>query len=239
MRKLIKILIPLVIVVALSACNDETELNYDYSDRNIENYVYTFISFDVLIYEDIEDMSNKATHIIRGYILDRRFEWLDPSVPREITEQLLREQGLTEEEIDFELEGITFERDLELVTTYRIRVLEIFQGDHNINDVIEVSVLGGEYGSERWVVDDSLEIELNSELVLFLVSWGMINQPYSLISHVQGVYHIPELEDFEENLIDIIDVEIELEGVSEMDPISITIEDLIEIAEINGLLDDD
>ena len=67
----------------------------------------------------------------------------------------------------------------------------------------------------------------------------MINQPYSLISHKQGAYHIPELEDYEENLIDFIDVEIELEGVSEMDPISITIEDLIEIAEINGLLDDE
>jgi len=80
-------------------------------------------------------------------------------------------------------------------------------------------------------------MESGSKLVLFLVSWEMAGLPYSLISHMQGVYYVPDSLENEDNLAEL-DWEIELENASELDPVTITIEDLIEIADDNGLLND-
>ena len=237
---LIKIVLLLIFVVALSACSsEESNVAYGELDSASDEFEYTIISFDTFILEDLEEMADGATHIIRGEVLDQRVEWLNLTIPREVTEQQLAEEGLTEDEIAAELEGVIFEREPEIVTLSRIRVLEIFQGNHYVDDVIEIMQLGGEYGNERWIVDGEVELEVNSELVLFLVSWDMAGLPYSLLSHVQGVYYIPsELED--EYLIEAEDehLSIELEGINEIDPVTITIEDLIEIAEENDLLDE-
>lgn len=242
---LIKILILLFVTIALSACsNNESDTAY----HNNGNAVYdgiqeTFISFDVVIYEEVEEITDMATHIIRGEILDQRTEWLDLNLSREETEQHLAELGLNEEEIEAEIysvrpDGTTDELEPELVTISRVRVLEVFQGDHNIGDVIEIMQTGGEYGYERWTVEDAVKMETGSELVLFLVSWELAGLPYSLISHMQGVYYVPDEVGDEENLVELDDVETELEAVSETDPVTITIEDLIEIAVDNELLDE-
>jgi len=200
-------------------------------------FEYTFISFDVLVLESVEELADEATHIVRGAVLEQRTEWLNFVFPREVLEQELKDQGLTAEEIAYELRGMVFEMEPELITISRVRVLEVFQGDHNVGDIIEIMQSGGEYGNERWVVEDALEIEVGVELVLFLFSWEFAGFPYSLISHMQGAYHVPEEIEVEGVLVDIGDWEIELEGLSEFDPITLTIEDLIEISEENGLLD--
>ena len=233
MRKiLLKIVMLLIFVVILSACSNN-ESGSIYHDGEFED---TFIAFDYLVLEDAEGLAEEATHIIRAEVLDQRVEWLDLTISREMVEQLLEEEGLTTAEIEAELDGIIFECEkLDLVTISNVKVLEIFQGDHNVGDEIEIMKLGGEYGSERWIVEDALEMEVGSEFVLFLVSWKVAELPYSLISHAQGAYYIPD-----ELIIDEVDIldenndiepELELESAGDVDPVTITIEDLIDIAE--------
>jgi len=242
---LIKIVMLLIFVVILSACStNQSNLAYHNDDNSICNGIQeTFISFDVVIYEDIEEMTDMATHIIRGEVLDQRTEWLDLNLSREEREQYLAELGLDDEEMEAKIydvrsDGTADELELELVTISRVRVLEVFQGDHNIGDVIEIMQIGGEYGYDRWTVEGAVEMETESELVLFLVSWEFAELPYALISHMQGVYYVPDELGDEESLAELDEREIELESVSASDPVTITIEDLIEIAEDNDLLNE-
>jgi len=184
-----------IVVIGLSACSSD-ELNVASGSESADDeYEYTYtmtISLDVYIFEDIEDLADDATHIIRGEILDQRVEWLDMTLSREATEQILIEEGyLDGAEIEYRLQWYDFEPQMELVTISRIRVLETFQGDHDIDDVIEVFTVGGIYENQQWVLEDAVELEVGSELVLFLASWEFAGLPYALTSHIQSVYYIP------------------------------------------------
>ena len=248
--------------IALSACShhlsdvnyrnsDESDVDYrnsdesgiDYRNNNESDANYnnnevqeTFISFDVVVYEYVEEMADMATNIIRGEILDQHVEWLDINLSIEETYQMLEERGLSEKEIEAEIysvrsDGTTDMLDLELVTISRVRVLEIFKGSHNVGDIIYVMQTGGEHGSARWTVEGAMTLEAKSEFVLFLVSWEFAGLPYSLISNMQGAYYTPYALDYDGQLLEFNYIEAELGAVSEIDPITISIGDLINIAE--------
>jgi len=243
---LVKIALLLIFSIFLVACDQNDLIGNDHGENgyhqeslsdNPDEFVYTFISYDVHIRESTEELLDLATHLIRGRVLDQRSVWYNPTLTPEATTQLLSELGLTEDEIKTELENLTFEQEDELITISRIEVLEVFQGDHQVGDIIEVMQGGGEYGNERWIVEDRLDMELGSELILFLVSWEFAGFPYSLTSHIQGAYLVPPAIEHEEYLVEIENLDIELNPLSDADPITITIEDLIEIAEENDLLD--
>ena len=198
---------------------------------------YAEVTGDVWIFEDVGELANFATNIIRGEVLDKQYKWMDNSLSREDMTIILRSDGLTDDEIEYHLYGQDFEqRELDLVTLYTVLVLEVFKGDHQIGDIIEIATLGGEYEGITLTVCDAIEMESGSELIMFLFSWELIGQPYSLISHIQGVYYIPGELDIEKTVLEYEGFDIELESVSEHDPIFITLDDLIEIAEYYDLL---
>ena len=193
---------------------------------------------DYFILEDVKEMADLATDIIRGQVLDKRVEWLNMRPSREAVEERMLNQGMNQEEIDFELYGIDFEPDFELMTIYRVQVLEVFQGETTLGEVIEVMRRGGEYGGQYWFMADAVELIVDTELVLFLFTHGLTGNPFVLVSHVQGVYYVPSQLGEYEYLVEYDNLELELEKASELDPIILTIEDLIYIAEENGLIDD-
>ena len=236
---LVKIVILLTITVSLSACyNGDSSITRDDSELDKSEFETTFIHADIYIFEDIEDMRDMATHIIRGEVLDHRFEWINTNLSQEALEQILIEYDYTDAEIEEYIEWSDFEPIMELMTIYRVRILEVFQGDHDTESVIEVAVVGGEYENQLWILDEAVELEIGGELILFLAAWET-EELYSPLSHIQSIYYIPnEIKD--EYITEIEDeyFELELENINEIDPIAITIEDLIEIAEENDLLDE-
>jgi len=207
----------------------ESELTSE-SD-NLEEINEVVISIDGALHESVEDLAEEASHIIRGEVLEQRAEWLNLAIPREVIERMLVDDYLTEDE----MEAATLAREPELVTISRIQVLEVFQGDHQVGDIIEVMQLGGEYGNDRWIVENAIELEVGLESILFLNEWEIIDQPFSLINYAQGAY--ASLFGRNERLKDFVDGTFSLETISETDPILVRVGDLIRIAAENGLLD--
>ena len=136
---------------------------------------------DAFLHEHIGvvgDIIYTATDVIQGEILEQRVEWLDLTFPREVIGQLLVEEGL------IGAEDVALARGLELVTVSRIQISEIFYGNHQVGDIIEIMQLGGEYGSQLWIVNGAPALRVNSESILFLVSGDLIEQPYSMLVQV-------------------------------------------------------
>jgi len=181
-------------------------------------------------------MADLATDIISGKVLDKRFEWVNVRTPRELVVEDMLNQGMSQEEIDYELYGFSFEPDYELMTIYRIQVLEVFQGILNVEEIIEVARQGGEYGNHYWFRADAIELVVDTEFVLFLFSWRLTNHPFVLVSHIQGAYYIPSSVEEYEYLVEYENLELELENASELDPVVLTIGDLVEITEEDRLL---
>ena len=246
-KKMIIKLVILIGIITLAACsNDEPESTESQSQEMdvVDAQSVVQISPTYFLLEDITEMAYLATHVTRGEILDVRTEWVDTSIPREVIVQDMLDEGMTQDEIDYELYGFDFESDFQLMTIYLIQVIETFQGDHIGGDIIEVMSLGGEYGDEIWYVENTIELMIGAEYILFLYTSGLVDQPYVLVSHVQGAYYVPDevmLEDTD--ILDAdtddngLDLELELAGASEQDPVTLTIEDLIEIADDNNLIE--
>ena len=120
-------------------------------------------------------------------------------------------------------------------------MLEVFQEDgYPINEIIEVSRLGGIYEGVEWNVEDGIELEVGSEFILFLYSWVLIGRPYVLISHAQGAYYVPNhIDEDKITALEDDELDVELKRVGEWDLIMITLEDLVDIAEYNDLIESD
>ena len=143
----------LIGIIALSACeyNGAESADIQIEDESLftdANQTIVEVSLSYFVLEDVEKMTDLATHITRGAVIDVRTEWVDVAIPREVIVQDMLDEGMTQDEVDYELYGFEFEQDLQLMTIYSIQALESFQGDHIEGDVIEVMQLGGEYGDE-------------------------------------------------------------------------------------------
>ena len=136
MKKIVlKALSILLVVLVLSACSN------GYFGEG-----YAEVTGDVWVFEDVDELTNFATNIIRGEVFDKQHKWMDNSLSREDAETLLRSDGLTDDEIEYHLSGQGFEPgEWDLVTIYTVLVLEVFKGDHQVGDIIDIATLGGEY----------------------------------------------------------------------------------------------
>ncbi|MCL2865536.1 MAG: hypothetical protein FWE25_08365 [Lachnospiraceae bacterium] len=241
MKKAKKIGMLMIFVLAftvLSACNNP-EAVFVSSENGSGEMKKMEIQIDYYTLDNVEEMAEMATDIIRGEVLDQRVEWKNLAVPREIVVADMMERGMTQEEIDFNLYGFDFEPFYDLMTVYTIYVLEVFQGNHVVGDVVGMMRHGGEYGNEYWFVSDAIELSAGMEYVLFLFTHGLTDSPYVLLSHVQGAYSLAVGIGEDKKLTDVDYWGIELEKTSDLDPIMISVKDLVEIAEENELLNGD
>ena len=136
--------------------------------RNQNNVETTYVEAEYWWYESIEELTASATEIVRVEVLDER--------------TALHNRSLCVEYPSYEI-----------VTINRLLVIEIFAGNVQPGEVIEVVQTGGRLGNEEIINKDKVTFAFGDDLVLFMESWRYIDgRPSVLISPRQGVYHINE-----------------------------------------------
>jgi len=111
-------------------------------------------------YRSFQDLASAATDVVRVEVLDEREDWFNPFL------------NPLPPEID----------PYRLYTVYRLRVLDVFQGDAQVGDVIEVRLRVGA------VVYGDLSIAIGDDLVLFLYASVIEGNPAFLVNPTQGAY---------------------------------------------------
>ena len=227
-------------------------------DSDFSNDVTPSLSFFDPGYETFDEMVDASALIIRGRVLDERIEYVNVHITLEEAIEARMEEyeaGLITREsrdaqIAYDIENeADFAPSYRDIIFYRVEILEIFQGEYEVGDIIELAewVVWDENGNLS--LEDSIRYEVDSELILFLRSSRSLG--YLVFHPHQAVYEIPEDIDLEE------DTEVVFEYIEEFqqdtielhdgtvidisdyipDPFEINLEILREIAEENDLLD--
>ena len=247
MKRIIKVcslILCLFGVMTLTACNNgNTEVNID----NLERVEMSGSGGgDIWRVPEASILADLSSHVFRGEVLSSRVEQFTMYQPREARVEWLEARGRPEESIHiaryYEVirDPATF-----VMTIYQVEVSEVFREldvFHDtqiaVGDIIEVARFGGAYGGHYYFVDGGFELEYGAEYVLFLERhWELPNFFYTL-SNLQGAHHVPNVIASDEDLVEYGNISLELEAAADEDfGLILTVEDLIDIAEENGLLE--
>ena len=77
-------------------------------------------------------------------------------------------------------------------TVYRIKILEVFQGDVNVGDILEVKQLGGQSENLIVISHDMIPFTIGDDLVMFLYSFNGPAMPASFLNPEQSVYRFTQ-----------------------------------------------
>ena len=258
-KSYVLILISLSIFLTGCTATEQTNSNeiQPTTSQMSENDGVRLLSFFAPGYDTFEDMVDASVLIIRGRVLDERVENINVNITlEEAIEGRMEdyEAGLiSRESRDYQIEHHyknleSFEPEYRPRIFYRVEILEIFQGNYDVGDIIEIgqSMVWDEEGNPN--LEYSERYEVNVELVLFLRDGGRLGY-FTLHPH-QTVYEVPAdldveedvevilayVEEFQPYYIEIDGTIIDLSG-SLPDPFEITLEMLREIAKENDLLD--
>ena len=146
-------------------------------------------------YDSVEEMAERATDVVRGEILLSRVE-------------------KREHHMDW----------VDIYTIYTIRILEVFQGDLEVGDEIELSQMGGEVDNIKVINLDRVPIEVGDDLVMFLRTRS--GNLAGILNPWQGIYRLSE----EVGNTEEIDASIKLisvfGGEENLFELDVTVEDL-------------
>ncbi|MCL2400995.1 MAG: hypothetical protein FWC91_14795, partial [Defluviitaleaceae bacterium] len=157
-----------------------TSLNYISSSRmdnllsmahELEEAVYVYISADYPVYSSLEDLTLCALDIVRVEVLDERVGLVNILLPT---------PGIPETQTSYEV-----------YTIHRLRVLEVFKGDTEPGDIIEIRQAGGQYGNVHVVHPYRIHFAEGDDVVLFLANPGLrfdIHKPSLLVNPFQAAY---------------------------------------------------
>ena len=129
------------------------------SDNEIRN---TYLSGSSKAYMCIDELASSATYIVRVEVLDERVERMNYAVPP------ASRYGI--------------------FTVNRLKVLDVFKGNTEIGNIMEVRQFGGQVGDERLIYSGKIAFPIGDDLVLFLFSLGIDNSPAFLLNPTQSVY---------------------------------------------------
>ncbi|MCL2572133.1 MAG: hypothetical protein FWE11_06985 [Defluviitaleaceae bacterium] len=132
---------------------------------------------------DINQIARGATHIVHAEVLDNRVERINTYMG----------SGYV---IGFnnEIREVDISRYYEIVTIYRLSVLEVFKGDVEVGDILELGQRGGRLGNYELINERKIPIAYGDELIFFMRCFtdeGFGHLPLLLESSSQAVYHIP------------------------------------------------
>jgi len=176
------------------------------SEEEIQQHTHSFMG--VVGYENLGDLVASADLIVHGRVIDERVETVNGNVTmEEAIEGRMSEfyEGLiSEEELDnilefYENNATSFEPIYFDFFFYRIEILEIYQGNYEVGDIIEVYEFIGWYE----ISENAFRYEIGSEFVFFLrnlTSDGRL--PYSRVNLTQSLYRVPTDSTDEEMLFE-------------------------------------
>ena len=214
MKKLFLATVIAVILMVIAACGNETlaenvnslndnEVEIDGDSEDVETI---WVMADYPHYDSISHLAYYATDVVRVEILDERVEWLNTWIeapPPEIY-------------------------PYDLYTIYRIKVLDVFQGDAEIGDILEVRQIGGEYDGLRVINEDEVPLAIGDDLVLFLRASYIENFPSLLLNPYQSAYYYTSEGEY-------FVVNEDLESVNPENDLVLTTDDLMEILEYDSI----
>ena len=211
----------------LQACGQDSTASI--SNLNQENEVI-FISGDYPMYDSIVSLSEMATDVIRGQVVDKRVAYVNTSLPPDVFLAEVSEFLTTEEVVEYfgeNLEYVDFEPNYEMVAIYQIRVLEVFQGYYQVGEIIEIKTPGGDLGYVTVIAEDYISFEEGDDLVFFIQSWREAGLPGVLLNPFQSAYYFPiEYSDARARNLNH-----EMDSVHPENSLTLTLEDLAQIYE--------
>ena len=227
-----KLLFAIVILVLffLAACADsgDTPVNPDSifnTEGLAEDEVLTvYSSADEIVFDSIEEMlrfveisGSWRTEIVRAKILDERTEWHNPAL------------AFQHEDVPYRYDPTLVDlEDYKPYTFYRIQVLEVFRGEVEAGNILEVRQKGGQIDNVRLESMSFVPLSVGDDLVLFLssLSW-MPNSPAGIMSSTQAAYRFPSSS----GELMALSVYEELESLNPTNDLTLTIGDLQQIAD--------
>ena len=149
----------------------------------------------------IDDLASRSMYIVRVEVLDERVEWMDFGIPPTSRYAIF--------------------------TVNRLRVLDVFKGDAEIGNIMEVKQRGGQLGNEKLVNSLQITLPIGDDLILFLSSWGIENRPMNLRNPTQSAFRIAA-SDASDRTRSIND---ELESLGDRNNLILTFDDLAQFSE--------
>lgn len=216
-------LLMVVVLILASSCAEVEHYVFaqDSSIEYIEEIVFNEYQNDYIRtiyvnallphYPSIDAMVTGATDIVRAEVLDKRVRQINTMVSADPTD------------ID--------DRSL-IYTVYRIKVLEVFGGDLESGDILDVGELGGQLGNINLVNEERLGLNIGYDLVLFLDYLRIENLPAWPLNHTQAAYRFtPAIETARRTR----SFNIELESFDDRNDLTLTLSELIAIQLENNL----
>jgi len=169
-RRIIKIITIAAILVSLAS------MAYVAISRN-GLFVITS-SGDFAVYQNVDEMTSGATDIVRAIILDERVEELNILLPPPGGPN---DWYLSRRE-DF----------YRIHTIHRIEILEVFRGDAQTGDIMEIAQMGGRIGLSSYRNQNRLDFITGDDVILFMRTFRESHGDYGpavLLAGGQGVFH--------------------------------------------------
>lgn len=151
-------------------------------------------SVDESEYHSLDDLIEfgLVNIVVKAEVLDERVEWLDYTIPFS-----------EEQSIYFFGEVREHEPRPELFTVHRLRVLDVFKGDVEVGDVVEVAQRGGQIENFISYAIYLRPLSVGDILVFFLRDPNLdparenfpVTLPLNLVNSLQGIYRLPAPSD--------------------------------------------
>jgi len=234
-------------LIVLTSChNTDMYVVSELSNEHEEGIVAMTSSSDWRLFNNVEELSEISSHVVRAVVLDYRVESRDLSIPVEASIERARRRG-----IEFDDDIITALREAPqrntIITIYRLEIIESFKGGLEAGEIIEMMQEGGVLdGSQsyEWIVHngiemrvgvsknyDSIPLQYDEDLIFFLYLWEYMDFPYIIVNPFQGAYRF--VDSIPNDLIRGMNIELKNAHPHSRSNFTITVQDLMNIAEAN------
>jgi hypothetical protein len=140
-----------------------------------------FINADFPSYDTVENLTTKASVIIRGTILSSKVVEMDTRI---ITNDKNEKSNPNYNAQSDSVTNTPYTK--KVYTVYAVKVNDSYKGEFKSGDTIEIKQLGGEINGQTYVLEDSIEFMNNKKYIMFLETYP--NSPACLLNQIQATY---------------------------------------------------
>lgn len=197
----------------ITAVNTLNLVDIEVDDSQDEEVVTANIMGNVILFASIDDIATFDTDVVRVEVLDANMEWVNASPSSQNTDE--------------NSPGFYMMCDI-----YQFRVLEVFKGHTEVGDIIEGLRFTGPFDSGSTLLD------IGDDIVVFLYNNRRVeNQPFSMHPY-QAAYRVLSTIVYPQTIMGTaltrsIPDDLVLESVNPNNNLTLTVGDLIRIAEEN------